>query len=121
MGCWPDCGPLEHDRINIGTIVAKIVTRDGHVGQVLDDWLRWRTGLVRQLEGEGWHSSKTKGATVNSMARMTRLLTTITTFSLGRKQELGLSLLLQFLLHTLHRSNIILRTNRIVATVLFAL
>ena len=71
-----------------------IVTRDGHVGEVLDDWLRGRTRLIRQLEGERWHGSKTKGATVNSMTRMARLLTTITTFSLGRDPNLRLSFLL---------------------------
>ena len=78
-------------------------TRDGHVGEVLDDWLWWRTRLIRQLEGEGWHSTKTKGTTVNSMTRVSRLLTTITTFSLSRKQELGLSFLLQFLFNTLNK------------------
>ena len=78
-------------------------TRDGHVGEVLYDWLWWRTRLVRQLEGEGWHGSQAKGPSVNSMTRMARFLTTITTFSLSWKQELGLSFLLQLLFNTLNK------------------
>ena len=79
-----------------------VVTRDGHVGEVLEDWLRGRTRLIRLLDGERWHGSKTKGATVNSMTRMARHQTTNTTFSLGRDQTLSLSFLLQLLLNTLN-------------------
>ena len=33
----------------------KVLTRDGHVCRVMDDWLRWGIRLDRQVEGEGRH------------------------------------------------------------------
>ena len=80
-----------------------IDTRDGHVVEVLADWLRRETRLIGQLEAEGWCGSKTKCATVNSMTRMARLLTTIATFSLGRDPKLCLDFLLQLLLAALNK------------------